>query len=286
MDNFVMDTNEFLAEYVIPYGLNVLGAIVILIVGWLVASWVSKRLYRYFEASGRVDKIIVPIIAKVAKIAILLATLIAVLSQFGLETTSLVALLGAAGLAVGLAMQGTLSNFAAGVMLLSLRPFERDDFIKGGGILGIVDEIGLFVTEMHTLENIFLMLPNSRILGSEIMNYSRNETRRVDMVFRISHTDDIDKAFRLIKEELDADKRVLKEPEPLVAVGELNDSSVDLLVRPWTHTPEFWVTRLDLTKAIKQRFDKDGITIPFPQRDVHFYNSKEEDNKQELPAEK
>ena len=271
MDNFVMDTNEFLAEYVIPYGLNVLGAIVILIVGWLVASWVSKRLYRYFEASGRVDKIIVPIIAKVAKIAILLATLIAVLSQFGLETTSLVALLGAAGLAVGLAMQGTLSNFAAGVMLLSLRPFERDDFIKGGGILGIVDEIGLFATKMHTLENIFLMLPNSKILGSEIMNYSRNATRRVDMVFRISYTDDIDVAFRIIREALEADKRVLKEPEPMLAVGELGNSSVDLLVRPWTKNPDWFAAKLDLTKDIKQRFDKGGITIPFPQRDVHLF---------------
>lgn len=263
--------SEIIANHVIPYGLNVLGAIAILIVGWLVAGWVSKKAGKACEKSERVDQTLTPLISKIIKYLILFATLIAVLSQFGFETTSLVALLGAAGLTIGLAMQGTLSNVASGVMLLSFRPFEVGDFVNLGGSTGIVDEIGLFMTKMHTLDNIFLILPNSRIWGSEILNYSRNDLRRVDMVFGISYGDDIDKAMRLIKEELDADKRVLKEPEPLLAVGELGDSSVNLLVRPWTQTSEFFMAKLDLTKKIKQRFDKEGITIPFPQRDVHLH---------------
>ncbi|MDG5766827.1 mechanosensitive ion channel [Balneolales bacterium ANBcel1] len=267
------EINEIIAEQVIPYGLNVLGAIAILIIGWLVAGWVGKRLGRVCETSPRVDDTLAPLIAKTAKMVILFATLIAVLAQFGFETTSLVALLGAAGLTIGLAMQGTLSNVASGVMLLSFRPFENGDFVNIGGSIGIVDEIGLFMTKMHTLDNIFVILPNSRIWGSEIMNYSRNETRRVDMVFSISYRDDIDKAMKVVKEVLDEEPRVLKTPEPLIAVGKLGDNSVDLLVRPWTKTSDFWMTMLDLTKLVKQRFDKEGITIPFPQRDVHLHNS-------------
>ena len=264
------DLDVILAEQVVPYALNVMGAVLILIVGWLIAGWVGKRIRRVCEDSNRLDQTLTPLIAKTVKSVILIATLIAVLSKFGFETTSLVALLGAAGLTIGLAMQGTLSNVAAGVMMLLFRPFEVGDFVSAGGTTGIVDEIGLFMTKMHTLENVFLIVPNSRIWGSEILNYSRNKTRRVDMVFGISYGDDIDKAIRLIRDVLDSEERVLKDPEPLVAVGELGDSSVNLLVRPWTLSSEFWMTRLDLIKAIKQRFDKENITIPFPQRDVHL----------------
>lgn len=275
VNNTEMDgVTEVITSHVILYGLNILGAIVILVVGWLIAGWVSKRIRGICEKSDRMDQTLTPLITKIVRILILFATFIAVLSKFGFETTSLVALLGAAGLTIGLAMQGTLSNVAAGVMLLSFRPFEVGNFVSLGGTVGIVDEIGLFVTKMHTLDNVFLILPNSRIWGAEILNYSRNETRRVDMVFGISYKDDIDKAFRIIREALDAESRVLKEPEPLIAVGKLGDSSVDILVRPWTKTPDFWMTSLDLTKDIKQRFDKGGITIPFPQRDVHFFDEK------------
>ncbi|MBP3192801.1 mechanosensitive ion channel family protein [Natronogracilivirga saccharolytica] len=262
---------EMIVEEIVPYGLNVLGAIVILIVGWLVASWVSKRVFRACDKSERIDNTLSPLIAKAAKIIILFATLIAVLGQFGIETASLVALLGVAGLAIGLALQGTLSNVASGVMLLTFRPFNVGDFIDAGGTMGIVDEIGLFTTKMHTLDNVYLLVPNSNIWGANIKNFSRNELRRVDMVFGISYSDDIDKAFEIIQEALDADERVLKDPEPLLAVGELGNSSVDLLVRPWTKGPDWWATRLALTKDIKQRFDKGGITIPFPQRDVHLF---------------
>ena len=267
------DVESLFVMEIISYALNVLGAVLILILGWLVAGWLSKRTGKICEDSERIDQTLTPLIVKTVKYLILFATIIAVLSKFGFETASLVALLGVAGLTIGLAMQGTLSNVAAGVMMLSFRPFRVGDFVNAGGINGIVDEVGLFVTKMHTLENIFLIVPNARIWGTEIMNYSRNETRRVDMVFGISYGDDIDKAIRVIHEVLDADDRVLKEPEPLVAVGELGNSSVNLLVRPWTLSAEFWMTRLDLTKAIKKRFDKEGITIPFPQRDVHLYSN-------------
>ncbi len=264
------EINEVVVQTVIPYGLDILGAVIIFIVGWLVAGWVSKRIYKACTESVKVDQTLTPLIAKIVKYVILFATLLAVLSQFGFETTSLVALLGAAGLAIGFALQGTLSNVASGVMLLTFRPFEVGNFVNIGGTLGIVDEIGLFLTKMHTLDNVFLIMPNSRIWGNEILNYSKNETRRVDLVFSISYSDDIDKAMQLVKDELSSEKRVLKEPEPLIAVGALGDSSVDLMVRPWTLSADWWMTQLDLTKKIKQRFDKEGITIPFPQRDVHL----------------
>ncbi|MDI6400476.1 mechanosensitive ion channel [Balneolaceae bacterium ANBcel3] len=268
-----IDIQEVVAEKVIPYGFDIIGAVVMLVLGWLIAGWAYKRIKRWGEKTEKMDSTLTPLLAKIVRILILAATLLAVLSKFGFETTSLIALLGAAGLTIGLAMQGTLSNVASGVMLLSFRPFEVGDFVSITGITGIVDEVGLFMTKMHTLDNIFIIVPNSRIWGAEIMNFSRNETRRVDMVFGISYTDDIDKAIRLIKEELSAEERVLKEPEPLVAVGELGDSSVDLWVRPWTKRVDFFATKLDLTKKIKQRFDKEGITIPFPQRDVHLYKT-------------
>lgn len=266
--------NEIIANHVIPYGLNILGAVIILVVGWLVAGWVSRRVRRLCVETEWMEQTLTPLITKIVRILILLATFIAVLSKFGFETTSLVALLGVAGLAIGLAMQGTLSNVASGVMLLILRPFRVGDFIGIGESIGIVDEIGLFITKMHTLDNVFLVLPNSKIWGSEILNYSRNETRRIDLVFGISYADDIDKAFEIIREALDADERVLKDPEPLIAVGELGSSSVDIFIRPWTSRDDFWMTKLDLTKDIKQRLDRKGITIPFPQRDVHLFENK------------
>lgn len=264
--------NETLSLFM-PMIWNVFWVIVVLVAGWIAARWISARVYTILEGSGKVDDTLVPFIAKTLRVLVLVVVLIAVLSHFGFETTSLVALLGAAGLTIGLAMQGTLSNVASGVMLLSFRPFEAGDFVSVGGTMGVVDEIGLFITKMHTLDNIYMVLPNSAIWGKEIKNFSRNETRRVDMVFSIGYNDDIDKAIKLINEELAAEERVLKEPEPLVAVGELGDSSVDLLVRPWTLRTDFWMTRLDLTRKIKQRFDREGVTIPFPQRDVHLYET-------------
>ncbi len=273
MEN-IENIDEIVAEVIIPYGLNIVGAIVILIIGWLIAGWASKRVRKACDKSERIDMTLTPILSQTVKVVILLVTVIAVLNRFGVETTSLVALIGVAGLAVGLALQGTLSNFSAGVMLMLFRPFNVGDAVNISGVMGVVDEIGLFSTKMHTFDNIYMVIPNTNIWGANISNFSTNPTRRVDMVFGISYTDDIDKAMKIIREALNADERVLKDPEPMVAVGELGDSSVDLFVRPWTKASDLWPTRFALIKDIKERFDKEGVSIPFPQRDVHFYQAE------------
>ncbi len=265
---------EIVAEVVVPYGLHVLGAIIILIIGWLIANWAGKRVRKACDKSERIDNTLTPILSQTVKVLILIATVIAVLNRFGVETTSLVALLGVAGLAVGLALQGTLSNFSAGVMLMLFRPFNVGDAVNISGVMGVVDEIGLFSTQMHTFDNIFMIIPNTNIWGANISNFSTNPTRRIDLVFGISYTDDMNKAMKIIREALDADERVLKDPAPMVAVGELGDSSVDIFVRPWAKASDLWPTRFALIKDIKERFDKEGISIPFPQRDVHLFQEE------------
>ncbi|WP_395257324.1 mechanosensitive ion channel family protein [Halalkalibaculum sp. DA3122] len=253
------------------YGLDVIGALGILIVGWIVANWLSKRVQKATIKTERIDNTISPILIKGTKIIVLVITILAVLSKFGVETASIIAVLGTIGLAIGLALQGTLSNIASGFMLLVLRPFNVGDAVDIGGTSGVVDEIGLFVTEMHTFDNIGVTMPNSQIWGDKIENFTRHNTRRVDMEIGIGYDDDIDEAMAVINEILDADERVLPEPEPLIAVGSLGDNAVVLRVRPWTATEEIWPLRYDLTKKIKQRFDKEGISFPFPQRDVHLF---------------
>ena len=260
----------------IAYGLNVLGAIATLVAGWLVAAWTAKLVARVSERSPKIDRALSQIFAKVVRIAILAFTLIAVLNRFGVETTALVALVGAAGLAVGLALQGTLGHVAAGVVILGLRPFRIGDAVEIGGTMGIVEEVGLFVCKLKTFDGVAVRVPNGQIVNSEIKNFSENDTRRADMVFGIGYDDDMDAALAIIKEELSRDERVLPEPEPLVAVGELGDSSVDLWVRPWVKRSDFLKVKLDLTKRVKERFDEAGITIPYPQRDVHLFTVSSE----------
>ncbi|MFU8812284.1 MAG: mechanosensitive ion channel family protein [Balneolaceae bacterium] len=266
--------NEYLDEYgalAVEYGVNVIGAIVILIAGWIVAGWAAKKVQQRASGADSVDDTLVPILAKTTKIFIIIVTLLAVIGQFGIDTTSIVAVLGASALAVGLALQGTLSNVAAGVMLLIIRPFKVGEAVNIGGTMGVVDEIGLFTTEMHSFDNIGISMPNSKVWGTEIQNLNRFETRRVDMVFGIGYGDDMDKAIALIKEVLDEDERVLTEPEPLIAVSNLGDSSVDINVRPWARRENVWPLRYAVTKRVKEKFDANGVSIPFPQRDVHLF---------------
>ncbi len=275
MDTFNGDFFETMRPYIVEHGLSLLGAILILIVGWMVAGWIARRVRKYGEASSKVDSTLVPVMAQTVRILIIIITLLAVLGQFGIEITSVIALLGAAALAVGLALQGTLANIAAGVMLLVLRPFRIGDVVDIGGTLGVVDEIKLFTTEMHTFDNIGISMPNSKVWGDKIENYNRYPIRRVDMEFGISYSDDMDKAIQLIREVLEKDERVLKEPEPLIAVAGLGDSSVNIRVRPWTESSNVWPLRYDITKKIKESFDQNDVTIPFPQRDVHLYKERE-----------
>ncbi|MEX0646392.1 MAG: mechanosensitive ion channel domain-containing protein [Balneolaceae bacterium] len=263
---------ESLLPLAVEHGLSIIGAVLILIAGWIVANWAAKKVQLKTVKAERIDDTFVPILAQTTRAFILIVTILAVLGQFGVETTSIIAVLGAAGLAIGLALQGTLSNVAAGVMLLVLRPFKVGDAVDVGGTLGVVDSIGLFVTELHTFDNIGVSMPNSRVWGNEIKNLSRFSTRRVEMEFGIGYGDNMDKAMKLIKEILDEDERVLKEPEPLIVINRLGDSSVDIRVWPWALTKDVWPLRYDITKKVKERFDANGISIPFPQRDVHLFN--------------
>ena len=253
----------------VGYGINVLAAVLTLVLGWLFAAWLGRSVQRRAERSRTLDPTLSIVVGKTVRAVVLVLTLIAVLNQFGVQTASLIALIGAAGLAIGLALQGALSNVASGIMLLTLRPFRVGDFVDFGDS-GVVDEIGLFVTRMHTVDNISMIVPNSRIWGSVIRNFATNDTRRIDLVFGIGYGDDIDKAIRVIRETISADPRLLKDPEPLVAVAELADSSVNLYARPWVGRADFFAAKLDLMKKVKQRFDAEGISIPFPQRDIHM----------------
>jgi len=263
--------SEQLQPLFVEYGMQVIGAVAILIIGFIVAKWVSGRVVRYMRKSERFDDTVTPLIGKTVKIIIIAVTILAVLNKFGVETASLIAVLGTVGLAIGLALQGTLSNIASGIMLLVLRPFSVGDTVDIGSTSGVVDEIGLFVTEMHTFDNIGVTMPNSKVWGTEIKNYSQNDKRRVDMEIGIAYDDDMDKAMEIIKEVLAADDRVLSDPEPLVAIGGLGDSAVVIRVRPWTETANVWPLRYALTKRIKERFDEEDISFPFPQRDVHVF---------------
>ncbi len=247
--------------------INILLAVVILIAGWAlsrgVANWIRGGLAR----SLQFDNTLTPLLANIARYGIFAITLIAVLSQFGVQTTSVIALLGAAGLALGLALQGTLSNVASGVMLLILRPFKVGDYIViGTDVGGTVREISLFTTVLITPDMQYVSVPNSRIFGNPITNYTREATRRINIIVGIDYKDDIDKAQSVLLDIMTSDPRVLQDPAPIAPVEALADSSVNLIARCFVPNTEYWNVYFDTQKAIKQRFDAAGISIPFPQR--------------------
>ncbi len=196
------------------------------------------------------------------------------LDHLGLQTTSLLAIFGAAGLAVGLALKDSLSNFSSGVMLILFRPFKVGDFIEAAGTAGVVEEVRIFSTMIRSGDNRQIIIPNGQIYGGTIVNVSAKPTRRIDLVFGIGYGDDIKKAKQIIAEVIAADERILKDPAPGIALGELGDSSVDINVRPWVNTPDYWPVRADLLENVKLAFDANGISIPFPQRDVHLHEVK------------
>jgi small conductance mechanosensitive channel len=269
-----MDNNAHYIELFIVYAKNIVVSLAVVIGGWWGSQWVSELVRGRVLAIGR-DETLAKVLTKVTRIALLVLTAIIVLSQFGVQTASLVALLGAAGLAIGLALQGMLSNVAAGVMLLILRPFKIGDVVDIDGIIGQVKEIGLFITQVNAPDNIAILVPNNRIWGAPIKNLSSNETRRLDLVFSISYEDDLNRALALIKEIVLVDSRVLKSPEAAFVVGSLGTNGVDLFIRPWVKAADYWDVRFDLTKLIKEAFDKEGITIPYPQQVVRQINISE-----------
>ena len=270
MESSVNEAYQGAVNLLTTYGLDVVGAIVTLIIGWMLAGWVQGAVSRGLGKIEKVDETLRGFFSSLAKYVVLAVVVIAVLNQFGVETTSLVAVLGAAGLAIGLALQGTLSNVAAGVMLLLFRPFKVGDFIEAAGITGSVKSIGLFVTELATADNVQIIAPNSQVWGTSVKNYSHHAQRRVDLVMGIAYEDNIDQAIAAINDVVKADERALTDPAPMVAVSELADSSVNLVVRVWCAGGDYWPLKFDLTKALKERFDAEGISIPYPQRQIHM----------------
>jgi small conductance mechanosensitive channel len=273
MEKSVQEAIDNVVEIVTTYGLDVLGAIVILVVGLMVAGWAQRAVQKALGRFERFDATLRVFFASMVRYLIIIFTVLAVLNQFGVQTTSLIAVLGAAGLAIGLALQGTLSNLAAGVMLLIFRPFKVGDVIEADGQAGSVQSLTLFVTELNTPDNIRIIVPNGRIWGAPIRNVSFNSTRRVEMAVGIGYGDDIGKAMAAIQAVIGADSRALDEPEPLIAVTELADNSVNLVVRVWCASGDYWPVKFDMTRAIKEKLDAEGISIPYPQRDVHLYKS-------------
>ena len=270
MEQSIEEVWTMVMALVASYGLSVIGAIVILIVGFVVAGWARGSISRGLSRFKNIDATLRSFFSSLAYYAVIIFTVIAVLSQFGVETTSFIAALGAAGLAIGLALQGTLSNVAAGVMLLLFRPFKIGDYIEGGGLAGTVKDISLFITELATPDNVQILAPNAQIWGSAIKNYSFHPTRRVDIVIGIAYEDDIDKALAAIIDETKKDSRVVAEPEPMAAVTDLGNSSVNFVVRVWCNAADYWGLKFDLTKNLKNRMDMENITIPFPQRTMHM----------------
>lgn len=264
-----MDLEKLVSTFVIPWGINILLTLATFFVGRWVAN-ILLKVVKKLLAKSKMDVILINFVTSILHAVLLLFIVIAAMDQLGVDTTSLIALLGAAGLAVGLAMQNSLQNFAAGVMLIIFRPFKTGDFVEAGGTAGVVETISIFSTIMRTGDNREVIVPNGSIYNGTITNYSARATRRIDMVFGIGYQDDIRKAKQLLSDILSADERVLKEPEPLVAVGELADSSVNFNVRPWVKSADYWNVKFDLTEQIKLAFDDNGISIPYPQMDVHL----------------
>lgn len=266
----IEQTIQSLVPMITTWGLKVILALVLLLAGRIVAGWVRGLLRKGLER-GAVDRTLVPFLASLGYYTVMAVVVVAVLGIVGVETASLIAVLGAAGLAIGLALQGTLSNLAAGVMLLAFRPFGVGDYVEAGGVAGSVQAIGLFTTIMNTPDNVRITVPNSTVWGGTVKNFSVNENRRIDLVMGIDYGNDIGVAIRAIHDVVARDDRVLAEPALQVAVSELADSSVNIVVRPWCRGADYWAVRFDLTRALKEGLEEAGCSIPFPQRDVHIH---------------
>jgi small conductance mechanosensitive channel len=269
-------TIQSLLPMITTWGLKVVLALVLLMVGRVVAGWV-RGLLRRGLLRGSVDETLIPFLGSLGYYTVMAVVAVAVLGVIGVETASLIAVLGAAGLAVGLALQGTLSNLAAGVMLLVFRPFGVGHYVEVGGEAGSVESSGLLTTVLNTPDNVRITLPNAAVWGGTVKNYSANDDRRIDLVMGIDYGDDIGTAIQAVRDIVSADSRVLAEPATQVAVSELGDSSVNLVVRPWCKGTDYWAVRFDLTRALKEGLEAAGCSFPFPQRDVHLLTAEESD---------
>ena len=257
----------------VDLAIKVATALAIFLIGKFIVRLVVRATATVMQKQ-EVDRTLETFICNLVRTVLMVVVVIAAIGAIGIETTSFIAIFGAAGLAIGLALQGSLSNFASGVLIVLFRPYEVGDWIEAAGISGSVEEVQILTTILKTGDNKQIIVPNSQIMGSIITNYSANDTRRVDMVVGVSYGDDIDKVRKTLEELIAAEARILPEPLPTIAVSALADSSVNFVVRPWVKTSDYWGVMFDMTEAIKKRFDADGISFPFPQRDVHLYNAK------------
>lgn len=257
-------------ELLSQIGIRLITAVAIFFIG----KWIAKFLTGVAKkamARGNVEDTLEHFLGNMLYYTLMAAVIIATINQLGVQTTSLLAVVGAAGLAIGLALQGSLANFASGVMIVAFRPYKVGDVIQAGGVTGSVEEVQIFTTIMKTPDNKKIIVPNSQVMAGEITNFSANPTRRVDLVAGCGYDDDLDKVRRVLEEIIAADNRILADPAPTIAVSELADSSVNFVVRPWVNSADYWGVLFDVTEQIKKRFDAEGISIPFPQRDVHVY---------------
>ena len=262
--------SEIVDLYVIPWGINIGLALLIFIIGRMIVKILVGGLGKLL-AKSKYDDMLVEFVKAIVSAILTVFVVIAALDKLGVNTTSFAAILAAAGLAIGLSLQGSLQNFAAGVMLLIFRPFKSGDYVEAGGTSGSVKGISIFTTTILTPDNKLIIVPNGNIYGGNIVNYSAKPTRRVDMVFGIGYGDDLLKAKNILEAMTKEDERILTEPAPQVAVSELGDSSVNFVVRPWVKSADYWGVMFDFTEAVKLRFDAEGISIPFPQMDVHVH---------------
>lgn len=268
MEAYWGQLETFVREHVVPYGWNIVAALLVFVIGlWVVArisNWIKGLLGK------RLDPVISQFVAKIIHVLLFMVITIAALDRLGINTTSLVAVLGAAGLAVGLALKDSLSNFAAGVMLIMFRPFRIGHYVEIAGTAGTVQELRIFATVLSSPDNKVITVPNGKILSGTIVNYSEKPTRRVDMMFRVSYDADLSEVKRLLVEALAVDGRCLPEPAPTIVVGELAENSVNVLCRPWVKSVDYWGVKWGVTEEVKRRFDAAGIATPFPQMDVHL----------------
>ena len=269
------DVERYINDYAIPWVINIAMAIAIYVIGRIVVGFLLS-IFRRVMSKSKYDDMLVDFLEAILSAILMLFVIVASLDQLGVDTTSLVAILGAAGLAIGLSLQDSLKNFAAGVMLLVFKPFKAVDFVEAAGTAGSIKKIGIFTTTMNTPDNKEIIVPNGNVYSGNITNYSAKDTRRVDMVVGIGYDADLLKAKQVLQEMIAADDRILAEPAPTVAVSELADSSVNFVVRPWVNAADFWAVKFDFTEQVKLRFDKEGISIPFPQMDVHLHKEDSE----------
>jgi small conductance mechanosensitive channel len=256
----------------IEFAINLVTAIAIFYVGRMVVGLLMRGLKKMMQAQD-VDVTLQTFVGNLVRMVLLAFVIVAAISALGIQTTSFIAIIGAAGLAIGLALQGSLSNFASGVLIVLFRPYKVGDFIEAAGISGVVEEVQILTTVLKTGDNKKVIVPNGQIMDSVITNYSANDQRRVDMTFGVSYDDDLDKVRSTLEQLIAADDRILHDPACTIAVSALADSSVNFVVRPWVKSADYWGVMFDLTEAIKKRFDKEGISFPFPQQDVHLYKA-------------